>query len=381
MLDFMGISNPSNQQNKKEKFMKYPLDCKPNFQETLFFWMTRFIRSKLTTLSNHQVRDKTTILNALGALSGEKIHQISELETLCKEVRKAGLIGINTYATPLLKLYAFLIQSKLSTMADIDEELLSDFLSVETSSLSNASKKNYRIALIGFFGYIDKQNETQGTSHVYDITLKINALRGKSGQKLPAFLNENELEQFLSTIDNAQSGRKCDTRNKLILKLIVYTGIRVSEALNLRVKDILPSGECYLIQIRGKGNKPRVVMIRQSHIQSLLSTWLKQRSSFSPKDDLLFCNTKGGALTQSYIYKSVENILLQAGIRKEKNGAHMLRHSFATLLYQKKHDLVMVQEALGHADLNTSRIYTHFDTERLREVADVMDKINQKDEK
>lgn len=359
--------------------MKYPLHYKPSFQETLLFWMVRFMRAKLTTLSNHQVRDKKSILDIFNALNSDEICQITELESLCKKARRAGLIGINTYATPLFKLYSFLIQSKIERMDSIDEEILSDFLSVETSSLSNASKKNYRIALIGFFGYIDKQNETQGAAHVYDITLKINALKGKSGQKLPAFLNENELERFLCAIDEAHLSPKVASRNKLILKLIIYTGIRVSEALNLHKKDILPSQDYYLIQIRGKGNKPRVVMIRQSHIQNLLQAWLEQRLAFSPKNDLLFCNAKGEALTQSYIYKNVENILLHAGIHKEKNGAHMLRHSFATLLYQKKHDLVMVQEALGHADLNTSRIYTHFDKERLRDVANVMDNINQKD--
>lgn len=67
----------------------------------------------------------------------------------------------------------------------------------------------------------------------------------------------------------------------------------------------------------------------------------------------------------------VENILITAGIRKEKNGAHMLRHSFATLLYQKHHDLILVQEALGHADINTSRIYTHFDKEKLKRTMDI----------
>ncbi|WP_305875080.1 tyrosine-type recombinase/integrase, partial [Helicobacter pylori] len=51
--------------------------------------------------------------------------------------------------------------------------------------------------------------------------------------------------------------------------------------------------------------------------------------------------------------------------------AHMLRHSFATLLYQKRHDLILVQEALGHASLNTSRIYTHFDKQRLEEAASI----------
>lgn len=361
--------------------MKYPLNYKNEFSQTLLFWITRFIRHKLTTLSNHRVFDKESILQAINALSNDEVSSIDELESLCKSVRKAGMIGINTYSTPLFKLYAFLTQGAFDTMESIDEEVLSDFLSVETSALSDASKKNYRIVLIGLFGYIDKQNEFEGKSYVYDITLKISALQGKSGQKLPAYLSQDELERFLQAIDESQLGEKIAARNKLIIKLIVYTGIRVSEALSLRRKDIYPHLDCYIIQIRGKGNKPRVAMIRQSHIQNLLNVWLMQRPSFAPLHDLLFCNTKGKALTQSYIYQNVENILTQAGIRKEKNGAHMLRHSFATLLYQQKHDLVMVQEALGHADLNTSRIYTHFDSKRLREVVGVMDTLNDTKEK
>lgn len=364
--------------------MKYPLNYKDEFSTTLLFWITRFVRYKLTTLSNHQVHDKASILEAINALNNDEIDSIDKLDNLCKSVRKAGLIGINTYSIPLIKLYIFLTQSefraKFDSMERIDEEVLSDFLSVETSTLSNASKKNYRIALIGLFSYIDKQNEYDGKSYVYDITLKINALQGKSGQKLPAFLSQSELEQFLQAIDNAELGQKVAARNKLIIKLIVYTGIRVSEALNLRRKDIFPAQDCYLLQIKGKGNKPRVAMIRKNHIQSLLDAWLTQRLALSPKYDLLFCNMKGAALTQSYVYKNVEQILMQAGIRKEKNGAHMLRHSFATLLYQQKRDLVMVQEALGHSDLNTSRIYTHFDKERLREVMGVMDNVGQEED-
>ncbi|MCH5313458.1 MAG: tyrosine-type recombinase/integrase [Helicobacter sp.] len=358
--------------------MKYPLNYKHDFSSSLLFWIMRFVRYKLTTLSNHQVHNKAAILEAINALNSDEIHSQEALSQLCKSVRKAGMIGINTYSTPLLKLYDFLTQSNIETMEQIDEEVLSDFLSVETSTLSNASKKNYRVALIGLFGYIDKQNESDGKSYVYDITLKISALQGKSGQKLPAFLNQNELERFLSAIDEAKLNEKVTVRNKLIIKLIVYTGIRVSEALNLKRKDIFPAEDCYLLQIRGKGNKPRVVMIRKHLIQNLLESWLTQRLALTPKHDLLFCNAKGETLTQSYVYQNVEAILTQAGIRKEKNGAHMLRHSFATLLYQQKHDLVMVQEALGHSDLNTSRIYTHFDKERLREVANVMDTLNTK---
>lgn len=76
-------------------------------------------------------------------------------------------------------------------------------------------------------------------------------------------------------------------------------------------------------------------------------------------------------MTQAYVSRIVEQVLFQAGIRKAKNGAHMLRHTFATLLYRKRKDIVLVQEALGHASLNTSRIYTHFDNDRLKEAATV----------
>jgi len=125
-----------------------------------------------------------------------------------------------------------------------------------------------------------------------------------------------------------------------------------------------------VLQVRGKGNKPRVVMIKASIIETDLQNWLNMRIC---NDDLLVCNKKGNRLTQAYVSRIVEQILISAGIRKEKNGAHMLRHSFATLLYQKHHDLILVQEALGHADINTSRIYTHFDKERLKATTNLMD--------
>ena len=91
------------------------------------------------------------------------------------------------------------------------------------------------------------------------------------------------------------------------------------------------------------------------------------------EDDLLFCNHKGKKLTQAYVSRIVEQVLITNGIRKEKNGAHMLRHSFATLLYQKSQDLVLVQEALGHASLDTSRIYTHFDKQKLRATTEIIE--------
>ncbi|MBT0606064.1 tyrosine-type recombinase/integrase, partial [Campylobacter lari] len=137
--------------------------------------------------------------------------------------------------------------------------------------------------------------------------------------------------------------------------------------------DISEENDLYIIRIRAKGNKYRVVMIKKELIEHLLKD---VRVNYLSCDGLLFVNRNGKALTQAYVSRIVEQILFKAGIRKQKNGAHMLRHTFATLLYKKQKDLVLVQEALGHASLNTSRIYTHFDNEKLKLAAEVAKKLH-----
>ncbi len=346
-----------------------------SLSDNLLQWMQRFLRYKVTTLSNRLIKDKDIIFMALETLQQKLC--IEELQILCKKIRNAGLLGINTYAQPLLKLHAFLEKKiSLSSLKEIDEELLADFFAFQTSSLSPQTKKNYRIALLGFFEYIDLHNQEKNSSYTFGINLKINAIKNNK-PKLPVYLKEEEIKSFLDAIPLFPMSAKIEARNKLIIILIIYTGIRVSEALMLKTKDITKDKEVYLLHIRGKGDKSRVVMIKASHIQEWLKEWLEIRSLITHiQDNLLFCNQNGKMLSQSYIYKNVENILCYAGIKKAKMGAHMLRHSFATLLYQKHKDLILVQEALGHADLNTSRIYTHFDKDHLLKAASLMDDLD-----
>lgn len=359
--------------------MRYSIDFKNTFDETLLFWMERFIHSKLATLSSRNVRNRDSLSSAMQNLRNG-IKNIQDLKTLLKNIRNDGLIGINTYANPLIKLFYYLQSFGFASMREIDEEFLRDFIAISCSSLSNASKKNHRIVVIGFFGFIDKQNEDEnGKSYIFNIELKnIGDIRGKSGEKLPSFMNENELARFLEAIESYTFSEKIKYRNKLIIKIIIYTGIRVSEALNLKYKDISKDCDNYIIQVRGKGNKPRIVMIHKKHIEDLLNHWVIQKKAMDLESEYLFCNFKNKILTQAYISRNVENILKSAGIRKEKNGAHMLRHSFATLLYQKSLDLVLVQEALGHSSIATSRIYTHFDKTRLAKTTSIMENIRKK---
>ena len=349
--------------------MKYPLDCESNFKKTYLFWLSRFIRNKITTLSNRQVKDPDRLTQILHDLS-LGFNDIKELKATVKEVRNIGINSIHVYYIPLEKLYDFVYAYGAASMREIDEELLSDFLATKTSKLSDATKKNYRIALVTFFAYIDKQSqEKDGHTFRFGIELKNwGGLSGKSGQKLPSFMKKEEVQRFIQAIDSYEFSSKIAARNRLIIKTILYTGIRVSEAINIHMKDFNKDEDAYIIQVRGKGNKPRVVMIKENIIQKDLNEW---NSIKCCNNNLLFCNQKGNELTQAYVSSIVEKILLSVGIRKEKNGAHMLRHTFATMLYQKSKDLILVQESLGHADINTSRIYTHFDKDKLKQTTDI----------
>jgi len=349
--------------------VKYPLDCESNFSDTYLFWLSRFIRSKITSLSNRQVKDKERLAQILQELI-KGFTSIEDLKITIKEVRNIGINSIHVYYIPLEKLYRFMINFGASSMKEIDEELLSDFLATETSTLSDATKKNYRIALVTFFAYLDKQNE-ENNNYVYRYGIELKnwgGLAGKSGTKLPSFMQKDEVQKFIQGIDKYPFSSKIAARNRLVIKTILYTGIRVSEAINIDLKDFNKDGDAYIIQVRGKGNKPRVVMIKENIIKKDLEEWFSIKCC---ENNLLFCNQKGKALSQAYISSIVEKILLSVGIRKEKNGAHMLRHTFATLLYQKNKDLILVQESLGHADINTSRIYTHFDKDKLEKTTDI----------
>lgn len=351
--------------------MRFSLDAKESFEQSLLFWLERFIKSKLTSLSNRHVEDNTKLSFVIGKLN-QGTKSIEDLKVLSKEARHVGIIGINLFITPLEKLFYYVLPMHLRSLKEIDEELLSEFLASQTGSLSDATKKNYRMALLLFFKFIDKNNEdSMGTSYQFHIELKNwGGLGGKRGEKLPAHMHKDELARFFNAIETTEFKPYAQAKNRLLIKTIIYSGMRVSEALGLRIKDMVKDGDYFVFHIKGKGNKPRVALIKSAHLEKDLTEWMLFRHASST---LLFQSRTGKPLTQAYVSYIMDKMLTTAGIRKEKNGAHMLRHTFATLLYQKNHDLILVQEALGHADLNTSRIYTHFDKERLKIAADTMD--------
>ncbi|WP_245945802.1 tyrosine-type recombinase/integrase [Helicobacter didelphidarum] len=356
----------------------YQLNQKEGFEVSLKFWIERFFYTKLMKLSAHRVKDKAEFACIIQEIQSGGRQSIENIITLCKKARKIGLLGINTYANPLFVFYRHCVTIGFQDMCEIQNDNIQEFLSIYTTNLSLTTIRNYRFALNNFFDFIQKNNILEnGATHIYNIELLGSNQSFK--QELPEYLTQDELQRFLEALQKYDLGQKrvnpvIRLRNQLIILMIAYSGARVSEILCLNFKDVSSEKDYYVLRLHGKGNKMRVVYISRFLLESYYQEWIELRSHFSYVNETmpLFINHKLQTPTQPYIYVIIENLLANIGIRKAKNGAHLLRHSFATMLYTKSKDLVLVQETLGHSSIETSRIYTHFDNNKLKHAANVI---------
>ena len=180
--------------------------------------------------------------------------------------------------------------------------------------------------------------------------------------KLPDFLSAAEVDALLSACSGA-SGE--NVRDLAMLELLYATGLRVSELVNLKLREVnLDSG--YLMTL-GKGNKERLVPIGESACRRVGDYLALVRSRLDPdgKNRFLFLSRLGDFMSRQAFWNIIKKRAYQAGISKNISP-HTLRHSFATHLLENGADLRSVQVMLGHADLSTTQIYTHVTRERLK---------------
>ena len=184
----------------------------------------------------------------------------------------------------------------------------------------------------------------------------------KLPKSLPKCLNYEETEKLLNVFDDTVVG----IRDSLILEILYSTGIRVSELVNIKVKDISMSDKT--IKILGKGSKERIVYYG-SRCSELLSKYLDNSRTKLNTDNLdyLIISKTGKKINDREIRKIIDMAALKSGLNF-KISPHVLRHTFASHMLSSGADLRSVQELLGHENLSTTQIYTHITNERIRNV-------------
>ena len=198
----------------------------------------------------------------------------------------------------------------------------------------------------------------------YDEILKRNIVDFKTPKlqrKLPEILTKEEMKRLLDATTHVKS--------KIIIKLLYSSGIRLSECLNLRVEDLELGNKMGWVR-GGKGGKDRMFILSQNVTDELLNYFDKQNI----RSGLIFSGKKGETLTPRNIQKIVKNAAKRAGIHKNITP-HKLRHSFATHLLEAGTDVRIIQELLGHSNLQTTQIYTKVSQEQMKKVRSPLDEL------
>lgn len=262
---------------------------------------------------------------------------------------------IQAYRSDLTDYLAFLRQRAVNSPADADKQDISAYLALLKKRGNQPGTLARRLsavkALMRFL-------RLEGYLH-HDETGSLTPPR--LTRRLPRVMTVAEVERLLSVPD---LDSPLGTRDRAMLELLYATGLRVSEMLSLRPPD-LDAGRG-LVRCRGKGNRERVVPVGAPALRHIAAYRSGVRPRFKPKAGMpLFVNRRGKPLTRQTIWKMVRKYARAAGIRKEVTP-HTFRHSFATHLLENGADLRVVQELLGHVDIETTQKYTHLTTGALR---------------
>lgn len=264
-----------------------------------------------------------------------------------------------SYEHNIISYCEFLANKQITNFKDVQESTIFKFLNVLSDlGISPSSRARYISAIRTFHNFLV-------TNGIIDINIAVYIDLPKSRRKLPDTLSYEEINQILEAINtDVPTG----IRDRAILETFYACGLRVSELINLKQRDILYDVE--VVRVFGKGSKERIVPIGSSALKWIEIYKKKARIRFvkiGGSEDILFLNTKGTKLSRMGIWKIVNNATNNAGIEKEVHP-HTFRHSFATHLLEGGADLRAVQEMLGHSDISTTQIYTHLDRNYIKEV-------------
>jgi integrase/recombinase XerD len=280
------------------------------------------------------------------------IHYISLEKGLSENTRAS-------YSHDLSRWAEYLSSKSLGSFSAAKRKDITDFLrTLADMGIGPTSRSRYLSAIRGLHKFL----YSEGYS---DKDIAETVEMPKPRRKLPDTLSVDQVSEIL---DQPDTSTPAGIRNRAMLETLYACGLRVSELRTLKQRDVISEAE--ILRIFGKGSKERIVPIGQSAMEWIEKYRREARPLFLKNhdtEDILFLNQRGKGLSRMGIWKIVDAAATGAGCKVHVHP-HMFRHSFATHLLEGGADLRAVQEMLGHADIATTQIYTHIDSDYIKEV-------------
>ena len=219
-------------------------------------------------------------------------------------------------------------------------------------NLTLSTKRVIIVHLKAFFGYVETES-----SELLDFTNLFKNFKFKTIKQKPKTINENDEIKLLNALEHKKYKQNdfVSIRDAIILKLMLYSGLRISEVISLKYKDFIDEDEnIYSLTVVGKGQKERIVYINKELIEDELSELLLQKN----KNDFICISKNGKILPRQNIDKMIRSLCSSLNIKKF--SAHKFRHTFANrYVNELGGNIVHLQEMLGHSDIKTTMIYAN----------------------
>ncbi len=266
---------------------------------------------------------------------------------------------IQNYMYDLRQFFSFL---KKKTTDDLKKNDIQEFIRIQTQNMLSVPTILRRISSTKNF-YLFLERERIINFEISDLD------KPKGSKKLPVCISIEEVEALLNAPDLDKNEGQ---RDRAMLEVMYSSGLRISELLNLTMRQI--NFQRGMLRIVGKGNKERIVPIGDYALE-YLNKYINdgRRKSINRNSDFVFLNRYGEPLSRVYFFKQVKKYAKEAGI-KEEISPHTLRHCFATHMLENGAELRAVQEMLGHANIATTQIYTNISSKRILYAYDLYSK-------
>lgn len=286
-------------------------------------------------------------------MKSELDQQLNLYLSYLENIKFSSTKTVSAYGHDLSKFVVFLESEHIYKVGNVRESHIEEFLAGIASGVSSANFSRKLYAIKGFLAYLERN----GLS-----TVKITIKAPKNHQRNISYLTEEEAIRLLEAVKNSHLPYFAP-RDTAIVSLLLNTGIRVSELTNLKVGDFdyIPGFSSYIKIKRKGGDESRLPV--SSKIAENIKKYLSKRKA-NPEEPL-FLSRKGSQIRQNTVYCLVRGYLENAGIKKQKMGPHVLRHTVGTMLRAKGVDLVVIQKLLGHKKLETTSIYMHVEQKDL----------------
>ena len=267
--------------------------------------------------------------------------------------------SIEAYNADLTRYISFLSGRKITTPQEIKENDVSRLIqSLSHLGLAPSSVSRNLSSIKTFHKFLVGENVLNN-----DPTENIKG--PKLRRHLPSVLSYDEIQSIIKQINVKET---LGLRDRAMIELLYASGLRISELLQLPLREIYFSES--IVRVFGKGSKERLVPTSEvalKWITKYLDTARPYLDRFKRSEGITFLSVRGTAMSRMGFWKILRGLVNVAGIRKEITP-HTFRHSFATHLLEGGADLRAVQEMLGHADISTTQIYTHLDRTYLKQV-------------